>query len=67
MLSKFFKLLEKIIYSRTAAFFDKRSILLFTQYGFRPNHSTSQAWLDVVTSAIHNINNNKNTALLLVD
>ena len=48
ILSLIFKILEKIIYSRTTAFFDKHSVFLPTQFGFRPKYSTSHALLDVL-------------------
>ena len=37
------------------------------QYGFRANHSTSHALTDVLTSLYDNINDEKYTALLLLD
>ena len=46
---------------------NKHSILLPTQYGFRANHSTIHALLDVITSSYDNINNCKFTALVLLD
>ena len=48
-------------------FFEQAFILLPTQYGFKANHSTTHALLDVVTSSYDNINNSKFTALVLFD
>ena len=45
---------------------NKYSILLPTQYGFRANHSTIHALLDVITSSYDNINDRKFTALVLL-
>ena len=67
ILSSISKILEKIIYSRTTAFFEKHSVFLPTQFGFRPKHSTSHALLDVVTSSFDNINKNNYTALMFID
>ena len=67
ILSTFSKILEKLIYDRTQSFLDKHSILLSTQYGFRPFHSTSHAMLDLLTSTYENINDSKQTALMLLD
>ena len=67
ILSTFPKILEKLIYDRTLLFLGKHSILLPTQYGFRPFHSTSHAMLDLLTSTYENINNSKHTALTLLD
>ena len=41
--------------------------MLPTQYGFRANHSTSHALTDVLTSLYDNINDEKYSALLLLD
>ena len=41
--------------------------MLPTQYGFGANHSTSHALTDVLTSLYDNINDEKYTALLLLD
>ena len=67
ILSSFSKILEKVICKRTHSFLDKHSILLPTQYGFRPAQSTTHAMLDIFTSSLDNLNLNKNTALLLLD
>ena len=69
ILSSFSKILEKLICKRTHSFLDKHLILLPTQYGFRPAHSTkfTHAMLDIFTSSLDNLNLNKNTALLLLD
>ena len=67
ILSPISKILEKLIHVRTINFFNKHSVLLPTQYGFRANHSTSHALTDVLTSLYDNINDEKYTALLLLD
>ena len=67
ILSRISKTLEKLIRVRTINFFNKHSVLLPTQYGFRANHSTSHALTDVLTSLYDNINDEKYTALLLLD
>ena len=65
--SPFSKIFEKLIHSRTTAFLEKHSLLLPTQFGFRRNHSTTHALLDVVTSCYDNINDTNYTALLFLD
>lgn len=67
ILSIFSKILEKLIAIRTRKFLEKHSILMPTQYGFRPMHSTSHAMLDVLTASFDNINHKKYTALLFLD
>ena len=67
ILSPISKILEKLIHVRSINFFNKHSVLLPTQYGFRANHLTSHALTDVLTSLYDNINNENYTALLLLD
>ena len=62
-----FKNLKKLICNRTQSFFEKHSITLPAQYGFRPAYSTSHAMIVFLTSTLDNINVNNNTALLLLD
>ena len=67
VLSPISKILEKLIHVRSINFFNKHSVLLPTQYGFRANHSTSHALTDVLTSLYDNTNDENYTALLLLD
>ena len=67
MLSPIFTILEKLIHVRSINFFNKHSVLLPTQYGFRANHSTSHALTDVLTSLYDNINDENCSSLLLLD
>ena len=67
ILSSISKILEKLIHVKLINFFNKHSVLLPTQYGFRANHSTSHALTHVSTSLYDNINDENYTALLLVD
>jgi len=67
LLSSISKILEKLILSRTLTFLNKHCVILPTQNGFRPNHSTIHAILDVITSTYDNFDENSYTALLLLD
>ena len=52
------KVLERIAYNQLYAFLSKHNIILPSQYGFRKNHSTDLAVLDLhdkITSAISNL------------
>ena len=61
-----FKILEKLIHIKTTKFFNKHSIILFTQYRFKSNYSILHALNDLLTKCYDNINNNNNyTALVL--
>ena len=53
LLSVFDKFSEKIIYRRLKSFSDKFKILYKYQFGFRTNHSTSHALIDI-TEYIYN-------------
>ena len=48
-------------------FLTKHSVLIPTRYVFRRKHSTSNALISTVTNAFNNINQNRFTALLLLD
>jgi hypothetical protein len=52
------KIFEKIYFSRLVTFLDKHSIITQSQYGFRKNHQTSYAIIELV-ERIHNAINNK--------
>ena len=67
LLFPFSKIYKKLIFNRFFKFPDKKSILIPTQYGFRPHHSTQHAILDIITTAYHNIENKDFTALVTLD
>ena len=50
LLSNYNRIFEKIMFNRLKAFIDKNDILYRSQYGFRDNHSTQHAILDIVNS-----------------
>ena len=43
------RLFEKLMFNRVKAFITKHDILCSSQYGFRQNHSTENALLDIVS------------------
>ena len=59
LLSIFDKILEKIIYLRLKQFLDKYNILYKYQFGFRENHSTSHALIDLVEYIYKSLDENK--------
>ena len=67
LLSCFSEILEKLVHSRTADFINSHHILTSTQYGFRSNHFTIHAILDIIMSTYHNIENQMFTGLVLLD
>ena len=51
------KVIEKIIYTQLSLYFESNTLFSDSQYGFRPNHSTEQATLeltDIIISAMDN-------------
>ena len=67
ILSPISKILKKLIYVRSINFFNKHSVLLPMQDGFRVNHLASHALTDVLTLLYGNINDENYNALLLLD
>ena len=65
LLSCFSKILEKLVHSRTVDFINSHHILTPMHNGFRSNHSTIHAILDIVTSTYENIENQVFTGLVL--
>ena len=59
ILSCFTKIFEKVIFNRLSNFFNKHSVLVSNQYGFRVGCSTCDTLLDIVTSTYDNIDNNQ--------
>ena len=58
ILFTFFKILEKLVHTRTLSFLKCHSVLTPKQYGFRPKYSTLHALLDITNSALDNIEKN---------
>ena len=49
LLSNINRIFEKLMFNRVKAFISKHDILCSSQYGFRQNHSTEHALLDIVS------------------
>ena len=63
----FSKILEKIMYQRLISFIEKHDVLYKQQYGFRKNHSTEMAIIDLTTKISESIDNNEYTAGIFID
>ena len=63
----FSKILEKIMYKRLINFIQKYDILYNKQFGFRKNHSTETAIIDLVAKLTDAIDKNKFTAGIFLD
>ena len=60
----FDKILEKLMYSRLISFLTENAILSTCQYGFRENHSTNLAILDLI-SKVQKSNENGNLSCVI--
>ena len=67
LLSIFDKLLERIMYHRLYSYLQKHSILYRYQFGFRHNHSTSLALIEVVDNILQHLDNNEKIIGLYLD
>ena len=67
ILPVFSKLFEKIVYKRLINYLDSNNILFKKQYGFRKNHSTSLALLDLVDKITSAIDEKKYTVGIFLD
>ena len=63
----FLNILEKIMSNRLISFIQKYDILCSKQFGFRKNHSTETAIIELVTKLTDAINRNKFTAGIFLD
>lgn len=61
------KILEKLIYNRVYNYLDKHEILYKYQFGFRPNHSTSLAVLEVVDYCYQNLSAHNDVLGIYID
>ena len=61
------KFLEKLIKARLISFFENHHVLYPHQYGFRSNHSTIHALLDITSTLYDNLNNKIVSSLVMID
>ena len=67
LLPQFSKILEKLFCKRLNSFIDKHNIISDSQYGFRPNRSTSTALLELVEEIVTANDRNKYTVGVFID
>ncbi len=67
ILPVFSKILEKAVYCRIINYLDTNKILVDNQYGFRRNHSTSLALLNLVDQISAGIDDKKYTVGVFLD
>ena len=67
LLSIFNRIFEKVMFTRLKNFLQKHNVLNQNQYGFRENHSTEHAILDLVNQIQLNMNESKYTCGIFID
>ena len=67
LLTILFKVLEKLIKTRLAKFFEKNEIFSDNQYWFQEKHSVIHALLEVISLSYDAIQNNRFSGLLFMD
>ena len=67
LLSIFDKIMEKLMYKRLSDFLENNNILYEYQFGFRKNHSTSHAVMEVMDSIYQNWDNHDVTMGIFLD
>ena len=67
ILSTINKIFEKLLYSRLINYIDKFQLLYKYQYGFRKNHSTDHALIELVDQIRFSIDKNQMTGGIFVD
>jgi hypothetical protein len=61
------KVLERLVFNRCMSYLDHHNILYKRQYGFRKNHSTYMAVIDLVNKITDAVNNDNFTAGVFLD
>ena len=67
ILPQFSKILEKLFYNRLCQFIKINNIMYKSQYGFRENHSTDLALMELVEELTTNLDMNYITAEVFID
>ena len=67
LLSNINKILEKLVFSRLHRFLELHESLYELQYGFRKNHSTNHALINITESIREALDNNKTVCGIFVD
>ena len=67
ILSSFSKIYEKVIFTRLVTFCERNNIISQCQYGFRSNHSTCMALMDLYNKVSTSIENNEFAIGLFLD
>ena len=67
LLSVFYRIFEKLMYKRLKSFIDMNDIFFNSQYGFRENHSTQHAILDILSKIQNNMDKGLYSCGIFID
>ena len=67
ILSTINKIFEKVLYARLIAYIEKHNIFYKYQFGFRKQHSTEHALIEIVDQIRLSIDNNQLTCGIFID
>ena len=67
VLSRFSKILERIMYSRVYNYQNDNNLLFHKQFGFRKGHSTDHALIELINTIYDSFNQNKETLGVFID
>ena len=67
LLSIFNRIFEKLMYHRLKSYLGENDILFKSQYGFRENHSTQHAIIDIVNAIQNNMDQKLFTCGIFLD
>ena len=63
----FLKILERLVFNRCVDYIDKNNLLNEKQFGFRPNHSTYMAIIELVDFIANAVERNETTVGIFLD
>ena len=63
----FSKILERLVFNRCMDYIDKNNLLNEKQFGFRPNHSTYMAIIELVDKIANAVERNETTVGIFLD
>ena len=66
-MSVFAKIIEKIVFSQVYKYLNENSLLCAQQSGFRPNHSTMTALLNVTESILDSLDKGNRVGIVALD